>query len=86
MRHDRPPSLLGLALTSLPSLLSRSFNLSIPVAIPGVPSEILNPRQAWPTPEAFDAEAGRLAAKFATAFKKYEDQVTPEVLAAGPQV
>jgi len=62
------------------------FNLAIPTAIEGVPAEILNPRQAWPTAEAFDAEAGRLAGKFAAAFQKYEDQVTPEVLAAGPRV
>lgn len=69
-----------------PFLVSCSFNLAIPTSIPGVPSEILNPRKAWPSTDAFEAEAGRLAGKFQTAFKKYEDGVSAEVLAAGPSV
>lgn len=73
-------------LISPPFLVSCSFNLAIPTSIPGVPAEILNPRKAWPSTDAFEAEAGRLAGKFQTAFKKYEDGVSAEVLAAGPRV
>lgn len=41
------------------------FGLSIPTACPGVPSKILNPRNAWADPEAYDRGAKKLAAMFA---------------------
>ena len=33
------------------------FNLDIPVACPGTPSEILNPANTWPDKEKYDASA-----------------------------
>lgn len=63
-----------------------SFNLSIPKAVPGVPSEILNPLKAWPSQDAFTSEVTKLAGMFNQAFKKYEDGVSKAVLLAGPQI
>ncbi|MEI9957298.1 MAG: phosphoenolpyruvate carboxykinase (ATP) [Ferruginibacter sp.] len=40
------------------------FKLSIPKTCPNVPSEILNARNTWPTPEAFDKKAQALAIEF----------------------
>ncbi len=37
------------------------FGLEYPVSCPGVPPEILNPRNTWPDPLAYDAQAARLA-------------------------
>ncbi|CED82038.1 phosphoenolpyruvate carboxykinase [Phaffia rhodozyma] len=63
-----------------------TFNLSIPKAVEGVPSEILNPLKAWPSQDAFTSEVTKLAGMFNQAFKKYEDGVSREVLLAGPQI
>jgi len=63
------------------------FNLAIPKTCNGVPDEILNPTKAWKgTSDSYDSSIKSLAAKFQTNFKKYQDGVTPEVLAAGPQI
>lgn len=48
------------------------FNLAIPKAVEGVPSDILNPEKAWPSKEAFKAELDKLGNMFQKAFAKYE--------------
>jgi len=40
------------------------FNLSIPKAVPGIPSEILNPRNTWSNKADFDATLANLAKAF----------------------
>ena len=62
------------------------FGLQVPVSVPNVPAEVLNPRGTWSDPAAYDAKALELAQKFKDNFKKYADQASPEVLAAGPKV
>ncbi|MCC7156097.1 MAG: phosphoenolpyruvate carboxykinase (ATP) [Bryobacterales bacterium] len=59
------------------------FKVRVPVFCPGVPSEILNPRAAWPDAGAYDHAARELAARFRKNFEKF-DGVSAEVLAAGP--
>jgi phosphoenolpyruvate carboxykinase (ATP) len=61
------------------------FGLAIPKAVPGVPSEVLFPRNTWSDPAAYDAQAAKLAKMFADNFKQFEEQVSPEVRAAGPK-
>ncbi|EGV60597.1 Protein kinase C-like 1 [Yamadazyma tenuis] len=64
-----------------------TFNLKVPKSCPGVPAEILNPTNAWTEGEAsFAKEVTGLATKFVENFKKYSDQATTEVKAAGPVV
>ncbi len=63
-----------------------TFNLQVPKAVNNVPSNVLNPRNAWPDTKAFDVEVKKLGGMFAEAFQKYAKEVAPEVLAAGPQV
>jgi len=62
------------------------FGLSVPGTCPGVPEEILMPRNTWEDKEAYDRQAGKLAALFRENFSKYEPHVGPEVLEAGPKV
>jgi phosphoenolpyruvate carboxykinase (ATP) len=63
------------------------FNLAIPTSCPGVPSQILNPRGVWKSGEDnYLQEATRLGKKFQENFLKYQDGVTKEVIAAGPQI
>jgi len=60
------------------------FNLSIPKAVPGVPSEILHPAKVWPSKEAFDAELNKLGGMFQKAFAKYEADIDEKVKLSGP--
>ena len=62
------------------------FRVEVPTDVPGVPTEILQPRNTWPDKAAYDAQAAKLAYMFAENFKYYADGVAPEVAAAGPIV
>ena len=62
------------------------FGLSVPKSLANVPQELLNPANAWPDRKGFEAEVTKLAGMFKEAFQKYEVDVAPEVLAAGPQL
>ncbi len=60
------------------------FGLSIPLECPGVPSEILNPRQTWADPEAYEQQASLLVEQFNKNFEPFVQEVSPEVVLAGP--
>ncbi len=60
------------------------FGLAVPDECPGVPSEILNPRGTWDDPEAYDRKASELADRFRENFKEFADEVSQEVIDAGP--
>ncbi len=62
------------------------FNLSIPTKVDNVPSEILDPRKAWPDKDAFNKELKKLAAMFQRAFHVFEKDVDPKVKHAGPRL
>ena len=48
------------------------FGLNIPQACPGVPMEILNPRETWEDKSAYDTKAKKVARQFKENFKQYE--------------
>jgi phosphoenolpyruvate carboxykinase (ATP) len=60
------------------------FGLHVPVSVPGVDGKLLDPKQTWADPAAFDETAKKLAAAFRENFQQYESMVSPEVIAAGP--
>ena len=47
-----------------------TFHIRIPRTCPGVPSEILQPRNTWKNAEAFEKRAQKLAAEFSAHFDK----------------
>ncbi|TFD98155.1 phosphoenolpyruvate carboxykinase (ATP) [Jeotgalibacillus sp. R-1-5s-1] len=47
------------------------FGLETPLHVPGVPDDVLVPRFAWPSEEAYEAKAMELAEKFKENFKKF---------------
>ena len=60
-----------------------SFGLSIPKSCPGVPPELLNPRNSWKDKAAYDKLAAELSARFAKNFEQFD--APPEVKAAAPK-
>jgi phosphoenolpyruvate carboxykinase (ATP) len=62
------------------------FGFAVPTALPGVPSEILDPVNTWKDKAEFDKTARNLVAMFQKNFAKFEDHVDAEVRAAAPDV
>lgn len=60
------------------------FNLDIPQQIPGLDSQLLNPRLTWPDPQAFDRSAEELAQKFRANFAQKFAKVNAAIREAGP--
>lgn len=60
-----------------------SFGFSIPVSCPQVPQEVLNPRNVWKDPAAYDQQAAMLAGKFQENFSRFD--VTDDIRQAGPR-
>jgi phosphoenolpyruvate carboxykinase (ATP) len=61
------------------------FRVAVPKSVPGVPSEVLDPRNTWPDASAYDAKARELARKFSENFTKFAKTATQDILAAAPK-
>ncbi|HVS39090.1 MAG TPA: phosphoenolpyruvate carboxykinase (ATP) [Gemmataceae bacterium] len=73
------------SLSGVPTIIDPVFGLAVPQACPGVPAEMLRPRDAWPDAAAYDAQARRLAGLFRDNFRSYAAQATEAVRQAGPR-
>ncbi|HPX05980.1 MAG TPA: phosphoenolpyruvate carboxykinase (ATP) [Tenuifilaceae bacterium] len=61
------------------------FNLQVPKSLAGVDSKMLNPRNSWSSPEAWEAAASSLAQKFIKNFENFADNdAGRKLIAAGP--
>jgi phosphoenolpyruvate carboxykinase (ATP) len=56
----------------------------MPTTCPGVPDGVLDPRSTWPDAAKYDEQAKKLAGMFVENFKTFEQDVAPNVKAAGP--
>lgn len=61
-----------------------TFGFSVPTAVPGVPSDVLDPRSTWKDPAGYDAQAKKLAGMFRDNFKTFASGVSEAVAKAGP--
>jgi len=61
------------------------FGFEVPVAVPGVDSAILDPRETWPDKADYDATAEKLVDQFVENFAQFEDHVEAGVRAAAPK-
>lgn len=64
---------------------NKLFKVMVPVSCPGVPSEILDPRNTWEDKEAYDQKTKELAMKFHENFKKFKN-VSELIASAGPEI
>jgi phosphoenolpyruvate carboxykinase (ATP) len=62
------------------------FGVNIPVSCPGVPAEVLQPRNTWADKDAYDRQAADLAQRFNKNFQKYEAGVSEAVRSVAPRV
>lgn len=61
------------------------FGFDIVTECPGVPAEILRPRESWANMSAYDVTAKKLAGLFNKNFETYAAGASAEVRAAGPK-
>jgi phosphoenolpyruvate carboxykinase (ATP) len=61
------------------------FGVFVPAECPGVPTEILVPKNTWADKHAYDVAAKKVAHLFRENFKKYEGQASDEIRAAAPR-
>ena len=47
------------------------FGFEVPAEVPGVPSKVLNPRDAWSDKESYDTTRTKLAGMFKDNFTKF---------------
>jgi phosphoenolpyruvate carboxykinase (ATP) len=72
-------------LDRVPTTTDPVFGVEVPTACPDVPAEVLQPRQTWRDPAAYDRQARQLARMFEENFEAYADGVSEEVRRAGPR-
>ncbi|MBO9997531.1 MAG: phosphoenolpyruvate carboxykinase (ATP) [Cyanobacteria bacterium SID2] len=60
------------------------FKVLVPEWVPGVPSDILDPKNTWRDPDAYDRQAKELASRFAENFARHSN-AAPEIVAAEPE-
>lgn len=64
----------------------RVFGLAVPENCPGVPAEMLNPRNTWVDKQEYDRKARELARAFRKNFKQFESGVSTAVLQCAPKI
>ncbi|MEG3175232.1 phosphoenolpyruvate carboxykinase [Sphingomonas sp. RB3P16] len=63
-----------------------NFGFKVPVAVPGVDSAILDPRETWADKDAYDATAARLVDLFVENFAQFAEHVDEGVRQSAPKV
>jgi phosphoenolpyruvate carboxykinase (ATP) len=88
LAHTRAMVRAALAgeLTAVPQRQDALFGLSVPTHCPEVPEGVLDPQSTWAAPAAYGLQARRLAEAFHRNAASFAEQVSAEVLAAGPVV
>ncbi|MBY0124181.1 phosphoenolpyruvate carboxykinase (ATP) [Bacillus sp. S/N-304-OC-R1] len=72
-------------LNNVETIKDEIFGLEIPLHVPGVPDEVLQPNKTWVDQAAYEAKAKELASKFRENFKKFSN-VSAEIEEKGGPV
>ena len=73
------------SLNDAPFRTDPNFGFQVPVAVPGVDPQILNPRETWADKAAYDAKAKALVAMFVDNFAQFEEHVDAGVRESAPR-
>lgn len=73
-------------LNNVEYITDERFGFEIPKSCPGVPPELLIPKQTWGDGDEYDTTADKLATMFNENFKRYSEGVSDEVNSAAPVV
>jgi phosphoenolpyruvate carboxykinase (ATP) len=73
-------------LDNAPMRTDANFGFAVPVSVAGVDPKLLNPRETWADPKAYDAMARKLVGMFVKNFSKFEAGVDAEIRAASPAI
>ncbi|MFL7871231.1 MAG: phosphoenolpyruvate carboxykinase (ATP) [Anaerolineales bacterium] len=74
------------ALNEMPLRTDQNFGLHVPEHCPGVPDDVLDPRQTWKEKDAYDQQARKLIGLFKDNFAQFAGQVSAEVANSGPSL
>jgi phosphoenolpyruvate carboxykinase (ATP) len=72
-------------LDQVPTETDDRFGLAVPTQVPGVPAEVMRPRDTWSDAAAYDAQAKKLAEMFKKNFEKFGSNISPAIADAGPK-
>lgn len=73
-------------LDNVDTIKDEIFGLEIPLHCPGIPDEVLVPKNLWTDKDEYEKTAIQLAKGFIKNFAKYESQCTAEVRNAAPKL
>ena len=72
-------------LDQVPTQTDELFGLAVPTQVPGVPADVMRPRETWSDGGAYDAQAKKLAEMFKQNFEKFGSNISPAIAEAGPK-
>ncbi|MDF1696707.1 MAG: phosphoenolpyruvate carboxykinase (ATP) [Saprospiraceae bacterium] len=67
------------------TVVDPNFGFEVPLSCPGVPSEILVPKNTWEDKEGYETVKSKLVKLFQDNFKAFEASVNTEITEAGPK-
>jgi phosphoenolpyruvate carboxykinase (ATP) len=73
------------SLAKAPTTQDPIFGLQVPQSVPGVPTEVLTPRNTWADKSAYDVKAKELSDRFKKNFEQFKPSVSQAVSEAGPK-
>ena len=89
IRHTRGiiDAILNGSINNAPTKTIPMFNFEVPTELPGVDTNILDPRDTYADPAQWEEKAKDLAARFIKNFNKYEgNEAGKALVAAGPKL
>jgi phosphoenolpyruvate carboxykinase (ATP) len=87
LNHTRAlvDAILNDTLVEVPYATDSIFGLEYPEVCPEVPTQLLNPRTAWPDPIAYESQAKRVAARFVENFARFP-RADAAIRSGGPRL